>query len=147
MIQNLLKNTSLIVKRGKSKGEKFETNIGVPQGDSLSPRLFTIYLDEALKELDAEIERNDHQYNNKTTYPNLHDHDYPKKNIPELPKHLEYADDVDFFCKNQEEAEYIVEKAKSILKKYNLQVNESKTEITKYSRGSCLRKQRNLGPY
>ena len=41
-------------------GEKFETNIGVPQGDSLSLRLFTIYLDEALKELDGEIERNDH---------------------------------------------------------------------------------------
>ena len=145
MIKNLLKNTSLTVKRGKSKGEKFETNIGVPQGDSLSPRLFTIYLDEALKELDAEIERNDHHNNNKTKYPNLHDHDYPKKNIPELPKHLEYADDVDFFCKNQEEAEYIVEKAKSILKKYNLQVNESKTEITKYSRGSCLRKTKKLG--
>ena len=32
-----------------------------------------------------------------------------------------------------------------ILKKYNLQVNESKTEITKYSRVNCLRKTKKLG--
>ena len=49
LIKLLLQNTTLQVKNGKIKGEKFISNIGVPQGDCLSPKLFTFYLDQVLK--------------------------------------------------------------------------------------------------
>ena len=41
--------------RPVSNRETLSTNKGVPQGDGLSPKLLTVYLDEALKELEKEI--------------------------------------------------------------------------------------------
>merc|ERR1712115_197883 len=37
--------------KGATQQRNFTSNIGTPQGDSLSPVLFTIYLEEALKEV------------------------------------------------------------------------------------------------
>ncbi len=47
MITMLLKEVRLQVKCRKTMGEQFSTNIGVPQGDCLSPVLFTLYLAKA----------------------------------------------------------------------------------------------------
>ena len=50
IIQLLLSNTTLNVKiSGANTEEPFLTNKGTPQGDSLSPVLFIIYLEQALK--------------------------------------------------------------------------------------------------
>ena len=57
LIKILLSNTSFQVKQGKNIAREFKTNRGVPQGDGLSPILFTLYLDEALKEIDREIDK------------------------------------------------------------------------------------------
>ena len=67
----LLNNTSLRV-RTKEVGPTFDTNIGIPQGNGLSPVLFTTYLEAALREV-----RN-----------NVHAQD------------ITYADDVDFISKD-----------------------------------------------
>ena len=53
IIKLLLSNTCLQIKRGKEISEKFETDMGVPQGDG--SKLFTLYLNEALVEIDNTI--------------------------------------------------------------------------------------------
>ena len=77
LIQLLLSNTTLQIKRRKQKGSCFETNKGFPQGDGLSPRLFTVYLDEALREIDQYLTC-DHSYAAEGTCTILHEHDYQK---------------------------------------------------------------------
>ena len=51
MMQILLKDVKLSVRIGKEFGEKIITNIGVPQGDCLSPILLTLYLADAIRKL------------------------------------------------------------------------------------------------
>ena len=58
LIRLLLTDTKLKVEAGKQPGDTFSTNKGVPLGDGLSQKLFTVYLDEALKELEKEIQTN-----------------------------------------------------------------------------------------
>ena len=97
---------------GATKEKPFDGNIGSPQGDSLSPVLFSIYLENALKEV----------------RPSCHDRLLIlKKN---LPTEIAYADDVDFI---RLEFADIAEVQKT-LKKYNLLVNADKTEQTTLSR-------------
>ena len=71
LIHFLLNDTSLRV-RTKEVGPTFDTNIGIPQEDGLSPVLFTTYLEAALRKV-----RN-----------NVHTQD------------IAYADDVDFISKD-----------------------------------------------
>ncbi|GFS05726.1 very-long-chain enoyl-CoA reductase [Elysia marginata] len=74
IIRYLLSNTELSIKlKGSSKTESFKSNIGT--GDSLSPVLFIVYLEHALKNM----------YIRKIETLNT-------KNTLELA----YADDVDF---------------------------------------------------
>ena len=49
MMKILIEDVSLKARIGKSTGNKINTNIGVPQGDCLSPILFIVYLAKALK--------------------------------------------------------------------------------------------------
>ena len=49
LVQFLISETKLQAKIGKTFGEKFDTIIGTPQGDALSPLLFLIYLEEIMR--------------------------------------------------------------------------------------------------
>ena len=52
IIRFLLSETIINTRiNGATKEKPFESNIGSPQGDSLSPVLFSIYLENALKEV------------------------------------------------------------------------------------------------
>ncbi|GFR63541.1 very-long-chain enoyl-CoA reductase [Elysia marginata] len=52
IIRYLLSNTELSIKvKGSSNTESFKSNIGTPQGDSLSPVLLIVYLEHALKNI------------------------------------------------------------------------------------------------
>ena len=68
MIRKFLRNTCLKIRwNGKSTQTPFETKIGIPQGDGLSPILFTIYLEAALCTFKSKITNHiklDHSYTN-----------------------------------------------------------------------------------
>ena len=107
LIRFLLSNTTLTIHSG-NLSTSIPTLVGTPQGDSLSPVLFVIYLEAALREL------------------------RPKIRTPDTmsPFELEYADDVDFIFGTEEEARSKIGTISSTLKTWNLLVNEGKTEIT-----------------
>ena len=44
LMKVLLQDVQLQVRIGNQTGKAIKTNIGVPQGDGLSPALFTLYL-------------------------------------------------------------------------------------------------------
>ena len=51
MVQVLCNQTTLQLHIGNVKASAFETNIGTPQGDSLSPILFNCYYEAAMRDL------------------------------------------------------------------------------------------------
>ncbi|GFR89314.1 retrovirus-related Pol polyprotein LINE-1 [Elysia marginata] len=74
IVQFLLSKTTLDVKiNGTNTTQLFTTNVGTPQGDSLSPVLFIVYLENALR--------------------NARSNETPQQ---VLPNEIIYADDIDF---------------------------------------------------
>lgn len=113
LIRFLLSNTKINTRiTGATIDLPFTSNIGTPQGDSLSPVLFIIYLEHALKEV-------------RTIIPP------PRSKYEEqLPREIIYADDLDLIGLDHVD----INDLQNILKKYNLQVNTNKTEFTTLSR-------------
>ena len=123
LVRFLLSDTKLTINLG-NKSKTIPTIIGTPQGDSLSPVLFVVYLEAALRELRPKI-----QTQNSVS-----------------PFELAYADDVDFIFPNEEVAKSKIGTISETLKTWNLKVNESKTEITTVHReSSSWRTTRKLG--
>lgn len=116
VIQSLMSVTTLQVKIGNTIGAKFSTTIGVPQGDALSPILFAIYLEAAMREV-RELDNA------------IYCGAYVGRDWFHEVMEASYADDVDFLCTNAASLEQRLQKCVPIFQeKYNLTVNESKTE-------------------
>ena len=138
IIYLLIGSMKLQVKYETNAGRLFDTNVGVPQGDSLSPTLFTLYLAFAL------------QYTETTASP-PQDHDYVQRDKPIskpytniIPQHLtdhtytnfdlgvtidlQYADDTGWVSTDSNATNYIKNTLPAKLKKANLNINEDKTE-------------------
>ena len=77
MIRQLLADTTLEPRLTKGSYAAFNTTIGTPQGDSLSPVLFIVYLEAALRDQRQMLPQR------------------PQMDI-DLPLDIAYADDVDF---------------------------------------------------
>lgn len=103
LIKIMIEDVKLAVRVGRDIGEAFTTNIGTPQGDCISPILFTLYLANALRE-DVDnrkpkpTEMTDHNYSTteKSRPPlvpdELIDHSYTiQRDIGTLIE-LQYAD-------------------------------------------------------
>ena len=88
----------------------FTTNIGTPQGDSLSPVLFIVYLEHALRDIRS-VQDN--------------------KQEP-VPAEIIYADDIDFIGKKDADVKSI----EKTLKTHCLKVNVDKTEHTSVRKDS-----------
>ena len=109
MLRILLSDTTVEVRIKGAETTPFPTNVGSPQGDSYSGPQFTVYFEEALKEVRTEVEINVDQ---------------------DLPVEMIYADDYDNLTEDYQQKEKSKEKVKEILGKYDLKVNEDKTEDT-----------------
>ena len=119
MIQFLLADTSLYPRLSTGDCLAFATTIGTPQGDSLSPVLFTVYL-EALRDLRSRLPTR------------------PPEDAA-LPLDVEYADDTDFItvhhCSTSRSFHNDNERiAPPCLAEWSLTINGSKTERTCISR-------------
>ena len=96
MICHLLSDTSNQIRLDGILGDTFLSIIGVPQGDSLSPILFIIYLQAALKDLNQFLKETlDIKYNL-----------------------MGYADDYNFVCLLEGYQEQILKHAPAILNKW-----------------------------
>ncbi|MEN9521703.1 MAG: hypothetical protein RL065_80, partial [Bacteroidota bacterium] len=107
LIQLLLSNTKCKIRLNNFYSSWFICNKGTPQGDGLSPTLFTIYLELALRDLYHQI--------------------FIKYNIN--LEDIVYADDTDFITSDEFIVNIILNEAPSILEKWHLKMNISKTEI------------------
>ena len=136
----LIKDVQLQVRIGRTTGSSIHTNIGVPQGDWLSPVLFTLYLAAALQ---ASIPNQDHTYTKPTEPTEDLLPRFATKITLMLPRETynfyvdinqQYADDISWATNAEHKIEKIKKTIPSQLKNYNLHINESKTEEYKIGR-------------
>ena len=109
IIRLLLADTSLEPRLSTGECHAFATSIGTPQGDSLSPVLFTVYLEAALRDL-------------RSCLPTRPQTD------ANLPLDVEYADDTDFISTSRLFLDDIERIAPACLAEWSLTINASKTE-------------------
>jgi hypothetical protein len=114
MVVALLDHTTLQARIKNVLSKPFETNIGAPQGDSLSPVLFIIYLELAMRGVRAACPR-------------------PSQDLC-IPNEAIYADDTDYISGSKAVLEAIEPEAKTILGNWNLAMNTDKTELTHLKR-------------
>ena len=119
IIKVLIEEVKLLVRIENVYGETITTNTGTPQGDCLSPVLFTLYLARALKDAESKpgvpLELTDHGYSETTDLGIMFD--------------LQYADDICWVGPN---CHHGIDKQKNtipaILSARDLKINNSKTE-------------------
>lgn len=115
MVSALLRDTCLSVRIEGERSEWFHTTIGTPQGDCLSPVLFIVYLEAALRNLRAKLGPR------------------PTADLEaNLPPEMVYADDTDLVSLSKEWLENALAQIPAELATFSLIANAEKTEWTEY---------------
>jgi exonuclease III len=135
IIKVMINEVRLIVEVAGRKGEAFTTNVGTPQGDCLSPTLFTLYLAKALSTMHSSALK-DHNYQrveDPVTKPGLPtelmDHGYAQYFDSGVVINLQYADDITWVGGNCPHAMTRLKNTiPGILAERYLTINTTKTE-------------------
>ena len=115
LVRYLLANTTLQVKLKDALSSNFTSTLGAFQGDSLSGKLFTLVLAGALYDVRKKTGRSE-----------------PPISADGIPEQWEYADDVDYEDESIESLEKIFPQIRDILSDWNLFVNDTKTEFSRF---------------
>ena len=127
LIKVLIEDVTIAVKIKEKTGKPFVTNIGTPQGDCLSPTLFTLYLAKALQE-NQQPSHQDHAYASLVR-PTDHNYSKPDTSKEGVLISLQYADDISWIGINcPEKISQIKARTPALLAQRNLHINHTKTE-------------------
>ena len=129
ILRVMLADTTLEVKIENAEASPFTSNIGSPQGDSISGPLFTIYLNHALQQIRNKMQEEPIDVRDI----NLQWIEKTESNIPDM---IVYADDCDFITEIDEKKGKIYQLAKDVMIDMNLIVNEDKTKHTTVKGGT-----------
>ncbi len=130
MVKILVEDVELLVRIGRETSEPFNTKMGVPHGDCLSPILFTLYLAKALEEKNDQEEHENIREGKSTNLPPcLSDHTYAKDHTVGTLIEPKYADDISWGAVNCiQRIDQMKKLTTSRLTARGLIVNESKNE-------------------
>ena len=138
ILKILIEDVKIRVRNGNETGDEFKTNKGIPQGDCLSPVLFTLYLAKALEKQKADKikeEMLDHtayaceNVNSENLLPeHLVDHSYDRKTNKELLINQQYADDLSWIGNSSNRLAQVERQVEEKLSVRDLKINKTKTE-------------------
>ena len=129
VIQNLYKNAKSCVREGFNCSDFFTSNIGVRQGENLSPLLFSIFLNDLVDFLS-------HSYNGLTDICNISHLVFDDSEIEVFFKLylLLYADDTVILAESAAELQSSLNAMYLYCQSWNLKVNADKTKVVIFSK-------------
>ncbi len=131
LIYNLYQNTKASVKFNNKLSQSFNCNIGVRQGDNLSPLLFVLFINYFEKFLSE-------KYNGLNTLNNLFRNVSTNDEMLTFLKLyvLLYADDTIIMAENPNELQLALNALNDYCQAWKLRINVDKTKIIKFSKGT-----------
>ena len=134
VIQNLYKHAKSCVRINHCLSDTFCCNVGLRQGENLSPLLFALYI----KDFNNHISCNYNGINPFAEYTS----EVPDENLDTYLKlySLLYADDTIVLATSPEDLQKALDAAHSYCTNFDLQVNTSKTNVVVFSRGKIRNK-------
>ena len=135
LISNLYQNTKACVKLNNKISQSFICNIGVRQGDNLSPLLFAIYINDFEKYLSE-------KFNGLESLNNVYTNVAANDEILTLLKLyvLLYADDTIIMAEGPNELQLALNALSEYCQAWKLTINIDKTKIIRFSRGKPKKK-------
>ena len=129
LIFNLYQNTKACVKLNNKLSKSFTSNIGVRQGDNLSPLLFAIFINDFEQSIST-------QYNGLGALKNLYTNMATNDEILTLLKLyvLLYADDTIIMAESPNELQLALNAVSDYCKTWKLKINIDKTKIIRFTR-------------
>ena len=138
LIYNLYQNTKACIKLNNKLSNSFNCNIGVRQGDNLSPLLFSLFINDFEEYLSV-------KYNGLSRLNNLYTEIIQDDEFVAFLKLyiLLYADDTIIMAETQNELQVALNAVANYCELWKLKINVNKTKIIKFAKRKPPINQRN----